>query len=65
MPVFVNTLVITAEVSAPPATAPAPPGSRAAPGLPAAGPDLDRLTEEITAAVMRRVELALDRLTER
>jgi hypothetical protein len=65
MPIFVNTLVITAEVSGPPSTAPALAGSRAAPGAAAAGPDLDRLTEEITAAVMRRVELALDRLTER
>jgi hypothetical protein len=65
MPVFVNSLVITAEVSGSPATPPAPGGPRLAGAAPAAAGDRDRLAEEITAAVMRRVELALDRLNER
>lgn len=65
MPVFVNSLVITAEVSGSAPAAPAPGSPRAAGAAPGAAGDQDRLAEEITAAVMRRVELALDRLNER
>jgi hypothetical protein len=65
MPVFVNSLVITAEVSGSPAPSPAPGSPRPAGATLAAAGDQDRLAEEITAAVMRRVELALDRLNER
>lgn len=65
MPVFVNSIVITGEVAGrslqPAASGAARPAATAA----AAGPDRDRLAEEITAKVMRRVEQALDRLTER
>jgi hypothetical protein len=64
MPVFVNSLVITAEVSAGTPATPAPGSPR--PAAPAAGGvDQGQLAEEITTAVMRRVEQALDRLTER
>ncbi len=65
MPVFVNTVVITGEVAAPRAGAVAPGARAAAPAAAAPGIDTARLAEEVTEAVLRRVEQALDRLGER
>ena len=60
MPVFVNHVVITGNVSGGPE--PARPAAETPRQTPA---DRDRLVADVTAAVMRRLELALDRTTER
>ncbi len=65
MPVFVNQVVITGNVSGGPE--PARPGAEgqrsAAAGVAVA--ERERLIADVTAAVMRRLELALDRTMER
>ena len=63
MPVFVNEVVITGEVTSIDRDAPA--AAAAPPAVPLEGTTRDLLIEEIAAEVFRRLEHALDRLTER
>jgi hypothetical protein len=62
MPVFINEVVITAEIDSatpPVGAAPAPPA------VPLKGEAREALIEEVSAEVFRRLERALDRMGER
>ncbi len=62
MPVFVNEVVITGEISG---AAPALKGASANPSAGLSAADREKLVAEISAAVFRKLEHALDRMTER
>lgn len=63
MPVFVNEVIITGQIAAPDRSAPA--AAAAPPAVPLDGVAREQLVEEVSAEVFRRLERALDRMTER
>lgn len=62
MPVFINEVVVTAEL---PDRAEAAPNTAAPPAVPFKGEAREALIEEVAAEVFRRLERALDRMGER
>jgi hypothetical protein len=63
MPVFVNEVIITGQIGARDRSAPA--AAAAPPAVPLDGVAREQLVEEVSGEVFRRLERALDRLTER